>query len=391
MEIQTMVRLAKARGASDVHLAAGSYPILRVNGALVRINDVPLTKEEVEEALRQVTTDAERAEFRDALELDFGYTFEGVTRLRCNAAVQRGMVSLSMRLIPTVIPGLEELHLPALCKDLALKPRGVVIVSGPTGSGKSTTLAAMVGYLNSNESRRIVTVEDPIEYLFQSDRCTIIQRGLGGDTHSFADALKHVLRQDPNVIMVGEMRDKETASAALILAETGHLILTTGHAPSASQACERIIDLFPVEERHYAQTRMASLLVAIMCQTLLPTVDGNSRIPAIELMLGNPAVKNIIREGKIHQLPNVIRTSKSEGMRILDESLVELYAQKVITGKTLLSACNDRSEVEKILGEINVNLDTQMQAAEKVEAGAPLASLANGKTNGKPAPVPAAK
>ena len=257
-----------------------------------------------------------------------------------------------MRLLPPKIPALDELELPQICKELALKPRGLVVITGPTGSGKSTTLAAMIQYLNTRETRHVVTIEDPIEYVYTSMKCAVTQRQLGTDTLSFANALKHILRQDPDVILVGEMRDTETADAVLTIAETGHFILTTGHAPSATQAMERIIDLFPPHQRHLAQTRLASLLVAALCQVLVPRTDGSGRVAAVEIMLGNPAVKNLIREGKLYQLPNVIRTHRELGMISLDEALVSLYLKGKISGETVLASCNDRQEVEKLIGKI---------------------------------------
>jgi twitching motility protein PilT len=232
---------------------------------------------------------------------------------------------------------------------LILRPRGMIIISGPTGSGKSTTLAAMLNYLNHKESRRIVTIEDPIEYMYTSDKCNITQRELGSDTHSFVEALRHILRQDPDVILVGEMRDLETASAALTIAETGHLVLTTGHAPSTYQAIERVIDMFPPHERSLAQTRLASLLIAIMCQALVPKADGKGRAPAVEVMLANPAVRNLIREGKIHQLPNAIRTHARMGMQLLDHSLVSLHKDGVISTEQVYAYCNDKDEVDKLI------------------------------------------
>jgi len=244
--------------------------------------------------------------------------------------------------------------LPKVCKDLITKPRGLVVVSGPSGSGKSTTLTAMVNYLNSIESKRVITLEDPVEYVYANDKCTITQRELGGDTLSFADALKHILRQDPDVIMVGEMRDLETAAAVLTVAETGHLVLTTGHAPSASQAVERIIDLFPTHERHLAQTRLSSLLIGILCQSLVPRIDGKGRIAAVEVMMANAAVKNIIREGRIHQLPNTIVTQTHTGMRLLDHALINLHRSGVISGDSLFSFCNDREEIAKLMGKVEV-------------------------------------
>jgi twitching motility protein PilT len=336
-------------------MVVGSPSILRVDGSLVSANGaVALTAEDINEAFIQLTTPEEREEFHRHLELDFGYTLSDVGRLRCNVAQQRGSISLAVRLLPPKIPTLEELELPAICKQLAVKPRGLVVVTGPTGSGKSTTLAAMIQYLNYNETRHVVTIEDPIEYVHTGVKCAITQRQLGTDTLSFANALKHILRQDPDVILVGEMRDQETADAVLTIAETGHFILTTGHAPSATQAIERIIDLFPPHQRHLAQTRLASLLVAALCQVLVPRADGSGRIAAVEVMLGNPAVKNLIREGKIYQLPNVIRTHRDMGMISLDEALVSLYLKGIITGKAVLDLCNDRQEVEKLIGKIKV-------------------------------------
>ena len=355
MDIFSLLHIAKSRGASDLHMALSSQPLLRVNGSLEAVNGVsPLTAEEISQAFLQITTPEEREDFHRHLELDFGYTLPGVGRLRCNAAQQRGAISLALRLLPPKIPTIDELELPQIYKELALRPRGLVIVSGPTGSGKTTTQAAMIHHLNANESRHVVTIEDPIEYVHPSLKCAITQRQLGSDTLSFAQALKHVLRQDPDVILVGEVRDMETAAAVLTIAETGHLILTTGHAPSAPQAMERIIDLFPPHERHLAQTRLASLLLGVLCQVLVPRADGAGRIAAVEIMLANPPVKNLIREGKIYLLPNVIRTHREIGMISLDEALVSLYLKRTITGETLLAFCNDRQEVQKLMGRIEI-------------------------------------
>jgi len=351
MDIFSLLNLAMSKGASDLHLVASSPPLLRINGLLQPVADMlPLTPEDINQAFNQITSDEERANFQRRLELDFGYTLPDVGRLRCNAAKQRGTISLVIRLLPLTIPTLDELGLPKVCKELALKPRGLVVVSGPTGSGKSTTLTAMINYLNDTESRSVVTIEDPIEYVYTNDKCTITQRELGGDTLSFAEALKHVLRQDPDVILVGEIRDLETAAAVLTVAETGHLVLTTGSAPSASQAIERIVDLSPPHERHLAQSRLASLLLGVLCQALVPKADGSGRVAAVEVMLANPAVKNIIREGKIYQLPNTIRMHAQLGMNLLDQALINLYRSGVISRESLFSFCNDRDEVVKLIG-----------------------------------------
>ena len=355
MDIFPLLHSAKSKGASDLHLIAFNPPLLRINGLLQPADDMSaLTAEDIDQAFNQITTDRERADFQRCLELDFSYTLPNVSRLRCNAAKQRGTTSLAIRLLPLTIPTLDELELPEVCKELVTKPRGLVVVSGPTGSGKSTTLAAMVNYLNSVESRRVVTIEDPIEYIYANDKCTITQRELGSDTLSFAEALRHVLRQDPDVILVGEMRDLETAAAVLTSAETGHLVLTTGHAPSATQAIERIVDLFPPHERSFALSQLSSLLLGVLCQALVPKANGSGRIAAVEIMLATPAVRNTIREGRIHQLPNAMLTQTRLGMVLLDQALINLYRQGLISSESLFAFCNDRDEVSKLIGYVEV-------------------------------------
>jgi len=355
MDVFELLRTGNSRRASDLHLVVGSPATFRIDGSLEAADGAAsLAAQDINEAFLQLTTPEEREHFHRHLELDFGYTLPDVGRLRCNAAQQRGSISLAVRLLPPKIPTIDELGLPAICKELATKPRGLVIITGPTGSGKSTTLAAMIQHLNFNETRHIVTIEDPIEYVYTSIKCAVTQRQLGSDTLSFANALKHILRQDPDVILVGEMRDPDTADAVLTIAETGHFILTTGHAPSATQAMERVIDLFPPHQRHLAQVRLASLLVAGLCQVLVPRADGSGRIAAVEIMLGIPPVKALIREGKIYQLPNVIRTHRDIGMISLDEALVSLYLKGTITGKAVLDFCNDRPEVEQLIGKVKV-------------------------------------
>ena len=355
MDVFALLRTGSSRRASDLHMVVGSPATFRIDGALVPLDGAAsLTPEDINEAFLQLTTPEERENFHRHLELDFGYTLPGVGRLRCNAAQQRGTISLAVRLLPPKIPTIDELELPQIFKELALKPRGLLVVTGPTGSGKTTTIAAMIHHLNTQMTRHVVTIEDPIEYVYPSIKCAVTQRELGSDTLSFANALKHILRQDPDVILVGEMRDPDTADAVLTVAETGHFILTTGHAPSASQTIERVIDLFPPHQRHLAQSRLASLLIGVLCQTLVPRADGSGRIAAVEIMLGNPAVKALIRDGKVFMLPNVIRTHRDIGMITLDEALVSLYLKGIITGQSLLEFCNDRGEVEKLVGKIRM-------------------------------------
>jgi twitching motility protein PilT len=346
-----MLQVGKNKSASDLHIVVNRPPLYRIHGSLIPVDDMPaLNAEDIEQGLKQIVTEQEMEDFVKTKELDFGRTVPDVGRVRFNAALQRGTISLVMRLLPSIIPTPEVLGLPKVCKELIQRPRGLVVISGPTGSGKSTTLASMIDYLNQTESRRIVTLEDPIEYTYENKKCTITQRELGHDTLSFAEGLRHVLRQDPDVILVGEMRDLETASAALTVAETGHLVLTTGHAPSASQAVERIANMFPPHERTLAQTRLASLLLGILCQALVPKVGGKGRVAAIEVMLASSAIRNLIRDGKTYQLPNSIRMSTQQGMELLDQALVRLYHSNQITLEKVFEFCNDRDEITRLTG-----------------------------------------
>jgi twitching motility protein PilT len=351
MDIIELLRRAKEERASDLHMVLDAPPMYRIDGTLQNANNsCLLTAQDVRTAFEQITTTKEREHFEENLELDFSYAIPEIGQFRCNASIQRGAISLAIRLLPAEVPPIKQLELPAVFEELITKPRGLIIVTGPTGSGKTTTLAAMINHLNNNDSRHILTIEDPIEYVHRSNKSVITQRQLGSDTYSFAHALKHVLRQDPDVILVGEMRDLDTAAAVLNIAETGHLVLSTSHAPSAPQALERVIDLFPVHERNLAQTRLASLLVAVICQTLVPRASGKGRIAAVEIMLANDAVKNLIREGKIYQLHNVIVTNHEQGMISMDEALVALYKKGIIKYDTVMHYCTNSKEIENIMG-----------------------------------------
>jgi len=351
MDIVDLLKLAKSRNASDLHLVVNQPPLLRIDGSLGPIEGMSVVGvEDMQAAFEQFTTEKHREEFEQNYELDYGVGIADVGRVRFNVARQRNTISIVARLLPSTIPSPEELGLPDICKELILRPRGLVVISGPTGSGKSTTLASMIDYLNQLENKRVVTIEDPVEYTYTNLRCTITQRELGSDTLSFAEALRHVLRQDPDVILVGEMRDLETASAALTVAETGHLVLTTGHAPSASQAVERIINIFPPHERYLAQARLASLLLGILCQALIPKANQEGRVAAIEIMLANSAVRNLIREGKTFQIPNTIRVNSHAGMQLLDQALVNLYHDGAITLESVMEFCNDKDEIARLTG-----------------------------------------
>ena len=350
MDVLQLIRQASSMHAADLQLVVGSPPLVRIYGLLQPMDNFKtLTPSDIEEAFAQLTTEQEKSSFEKEMELDFGYSIPDVVRVRCNAARQLNGMSLVLRLFPPKIPSIDELGLPEIYKNLVQEPRGLVLVCGPTDSGKSTTLAAMIRHLYTQGAHHVITVEDPIEYIHTEVVGAITQRQLGVHTTSYAHALKHILRQNPDVIMVGEIRDYETAASVLSLAEAGHLVLSTGHAPSAPQAIERIVDMFPLNERYLSQTRLASLLVAVLCQTLVPRSNGSGRIAAVEIMINNTPVSSLIREGKIHQLPNIIRTNHEAGMITLDEALVNLYKKGVITYQTALAYCEDAGEVGKLV------------------------------------------
>ena len=349
MNAATLLRLMVDANASDLHLTAGSAPVLRVDGELKPQNLPTPSAAALESMLAEITTEQQRTSFENEKELDFSCTTDGIGRFRVNAGLQQGSITLAFRLVKDRIPSLEDLRLPEVCGHLALKPRGLVLVTGPTGCGKSTTLASMIEYLNERERRHVISIEDPIEYIHANKLCFISQRELGPDTLSFETALTHTLRQDPDVILVGEMRDLATISAALTAAETGHLVLTTLHTPSAAQTVDRIIDVFPPHQQQQVRVQLSLVLEAVLCQTLLPRLDGSGRVAAIEIMVANSAIRNLIREGKSHQLSNVIQTSAQFGMRSLDQDLAELCRTGVIAVEDALSRCQSADELRRLL------------------------------------------
>jgi len=354
MNIDDLLHIVVERDASDLHLKAGSPPVLRINGELVPYtygDPLGLTPEEIKEAFEHVTTEQQREEFAGELELDFAYSVHGFARFRVNAALQRGTISLAFRRIYWGIPTIEELGLPEVCKVLSLKPDGLILVTGPTGCGKSTTLAAMIDYLNERERRRVVTIEDPIEYLFRDKKCFITQRELGTDTRSFATALKHALRQDPDVIFVGEMRDLETIATALTAAETGHLILSTLHTPSASQAIDRMVDVFSPHQQRQIRVQLSTTLEGVLYQALIPRAEGNGLVVAVEVMIATPAIRNLIREGKTYQIPNVIQTGTQYGMQSLNQALKDLYQKGLITREEAFARSNNPEELRELIGD----------------------------------------
>lgn len=332
VNIDEMLRVMVEKGASDLHLRVPSSPVIRIDGHLMPLDGLTaITPQDVEEALENITTETQRETFHEELELDLAYSIDGLARFRVNASLQRGTINLAFRKIPVQIPTIDELGLPDACKTLVLKPKGLVLVTGPTGSGKSTTLAAMIDHLNKNETRNVITIEDPIEYLHSNDKCIIAQRELGDDTKSFASALKHVLRQDPDVILVGEMRDLESIATAVTAAETGHLVLSTLHTPNAPQTIDRIIDVFPPHQQTQIRTQLALALEGVLSQILLPKANGGGRVAVFEVMLATDAIRNLIREGKSEQIPTYIQTSGQYGMNTMDQHLDDLSRSGVIT------------------------------------------------------------
>lgn len=339
------------REASDLHLNVGHPPVLRIHGQLVPWSDwLSLDERMMKEVLNQLTDAVQREAFARDLELDFAYELSQEARFRVNVARQRGTTCLTLRSLRLEIPTLADLGLPQACARLALLPRGLVLVTGPTGCGKSTTLAAMIEHINRSVSRRIVTIEDPIEYVFRSRRSVITQREVGTDTHSFAAALKYVLRQDPDVIMVGEMRDLETIAATLTAAETGHLVLATLHTPSAPEAVDRIVDVFPAHQQAQVRTQLAMTLAGVLAQRLVLRTDNAGRVAACEVMTETPAVRNLIREAKTPQMISVMQTGREHGMQTLERALCDLYRAGVITLDEALVHANNVENFKRLLG-----------------------------------------
>ncbi len=328
--LNELLLMAAKQNASDLHIGVGRRPTIRVDSILIPLaEEAILTKEEAEGLVFALLTEAQKKTFLEEKQVDFSFNYEDKVRFRVNTYYQRGFVAAALRLIPAQIKTIEELNMPPILHDFAKLNQGFVLVVGPAGHGKSTTLAALLDEINHKRNDHVITVEDPIEYIFSQDRCIVSQREVGMDTLSFHDALRAVLRQDPDVIMVGEMRDSETIATAMTAAETGHLVFSTLHTNSASQTIDRIIDSFPPNQQGQIVSQLASTLVAIVSERLLPRIGGG-RIPATEIMLANPAIRNLIREKKIYQIDLVIETSVQEGMMSLNRSLVNLVRRKEI-------------------------------------------------------------
>ena len=330
--------------ASDVHLIAGYPPTLRVHGKIIPLDDnACMNPEDIMVIFQSITTKEQRVSFWRDHEIDFFYDMPGLARTRTNACIQQGTVSILFRIIPMKIPAMEDLGLPKVCKKLTMETNGLILVTGPTGAGKTTTMASMVNYINQNSSRKIVTIEDPIEYIYRGGQSIIIQRNLGDDTNSFAEGVKRALRQDPDVILIGEMRDLETMSAALTAAVTGHLVTATLHTMGAAKTIDRIIDVFPSNQTPQIRLQMSLMLKAVISQILLPKTNGKGRVAAFEVMIGTSAIRSLIREGKTHQIDSILETSSSCGMytlaqelgRLAKANLIRTDLAETIAGKSL--------------------------------------------------------
>jgi len=347
--LNDLLNLVIDNDASDLHITVGTPPVIRVDGELISTDLDVLTPVDTRSLIYNMLTAEQQKEFEEKLELDISYSVHGFGRFRVNVYKQRGCIGAAFRVIPSKIPTIQELNLPPKVKDFARLPKGLVLVTGPTGAGKSTTLAALTDLVNRERRCHIITIEDPIEYLHYHKKSIINQRELNVDTRSFAEALKHVLRQDPDVVVVGEMRDLETISTALTIAETGHLVFATLHTTDAAQTINRIIDIFPPYQQQQVRTQLSFVIQGIVAQQLLPLASGKGRIPACEILVSNPAVSNLIREQKIHQLYTVMQTSQHLGMQTFEMALRDLYLGGYITLSEAMSHTLNPEELQRLI------------------------------------------
>lgn len=348
--IDELLRTTVDMGGSDLHIKVGSPPLVRVRGELTPLEMDPLTPVQAKELSYADLTKTQRARFEDELELDFAYALPDIARFRGNLFQQRGHVQSVFRVIPLTVQTMEELHLPPICKAFVNQPRGLVLVTGPAGSGKSTTQAALIDHINSNCSLHVVTIEDPVEFVHTPRKALINQRELGRDTHSFAAALKHVMRQDPDVILIGEMRDLETIALAITAAETGHLVFGTLHTTDAVQTIDRVVDVFPPHQQQQIRMQLSVNLVGVISQTLVKTKDSLGRVAAFETLAGVSSIRSMIREGKTHQITSLLQTGMKHGMMTLDQSLARLVQNGIVTYESALERAQDVSEFKQQCG-----------------------------------------
>ena len=350
--IDEMLRLTVEREGSDLHLKAGSHPLIRVHGELMPVEEIePLPPQQVSDLAYSIMAEFQKERFDTEWELDMAYVIEGLARFRVNVFIQRGHIGMVFRVIPLRIQTMEELALPPVCKYFAERPRGLVLVTGPAGSGKSTTQAAMIDYINKREACHIMTVEDPVEFVHEDIQALINQRELDTDTLSFANALKYVLRQDPDVILVGEMRDLETIHLAITAAETGHLVFGTLHTPDAIKTIDRVIDVFPMHQQAEVRMQLAVNLIGVISQTLLKRVDGRGRVAAFETLVAVPSIRNLIREAKTFQIASMIQTGAKQGMLTLDQYLAQLVKKGIVDRVDARMKCSNPKEFEALLEE----------------------------------------
>ena len=355
MDLKTILNKAIEQEASDILIIVGMPPIIRINTELIMLKDFgDVDAATAQQMLCSIVDDEKIKEVNEKRDIDFSITAENGTRFRVNAHYQKGSLAMAMRLIKSVIPDIESLGLPATVRDLAHLPRGLVLVTGPTGSGKSTTLASLIEEINRSYSRHIITIEDPVEFDLASNASVIEQREIGMDCPNFASGLRHVLRQDPDVILVGEMRDLETTSATITAAETGHLVFSTLHTVNASRTVERIIDIYPASQQTQIRTMLANTLQAVISQTLLQRADQQGMIPAIEIMMCNSAVRNCIRDSRVCEIPNIIETGQRLGMQSLDQSIGQMLLDGFITEQEALAKCSDPVRMQKLIGVSDV-------------------------------------
>lgn len=351
MEITAILNHMAQQRASDMLIKVGSPPLLRIDGDLLPSKLPTISPEDIKGFIPQIITPVQWRKFQEELELDFAYNLTGTGRFRVNLFQQRGSLSIVFRLVPERIPSLDELGFPPVLKEIAMRPRGLVVITGPAGCGKSTTQAAMIDYRNSHDACHIMTVEDPIEFVHADKKAIVNQRELGRDTLTFADALKYVLRQDPDVVLIGEMRDLETIEAALTLAETGHLCFATLHTNSCVQTINRIVDVFPPYQQTQIRAQLSFSLEGVLSQTLIPRASGKGRVLALEIMIPNPAIRNLIREDKLHQIYSQMQVGQDKfGMQTMNQSLCNLHQRRLITLDDALGRSTDPDELKQMLG-----------------------------------------
>lgn len=348
-DIKALLIKSIEAGASDIHINVGMRPVVRRNTELIELNLDVVSGEDAREMLLGMLGQDRYKKFEEKRDFDFSTTLDDGHRFRVNAHYQRDTIAISFRIVPKEIPNIDQLHLPAIVKELTDLPRGIVIVTGHTGSGKSTTLASMVGVINSKYSKRVITLEDPVEYAMENDKCMIEQREIGSDCTDFASGLRHVLRQDPDIILVGEMRDLETTSSTITAAETGHLVFSTLHTINAPQTIERIIDIYPPGQQNQIRTMLANTLQAVISQTLFRRVDKSGMVPCTEILLCTSAVRNCIRENRIYEIPNIIETSRRIGMQSMDHSIAAMYMDGFIDREEAVIRSTNPGKMEKQL------------------------------------------